>query len=144
MVFNAIESYCDGQCNYSCLPEVLLTSTLHNILSKPLAAFPHHHCRNNGQRSVAITIISLRIEFWPSRESNPRPPVFKSATLPTNLCGSAFELKLYIGQRDKSFAVLPPRIDNSNSIIVWSILICYGAVTFLKRLVTQSYLCYCT
>ena len=24
-----------------------LSSTLHNILSKPLAAFPHNHCRNN-------------------------------------------------------------------------------------------------
>ena len=27
-----------------------LTSTLHNILSKPLAAFPCNHCRNIGQR----------------------------------------------------------------------------------------------
>ena len=27
-----------------------LTSTPHNILSKVLAAFPHNHCRNNGQR----------------------------------------------------------------------------------------------
>ena len=26
-----------------------LTSIPHNILSKPLAAFPHNHCRNNGQ-----------------------------------------------------------------------------------------------
>ena len=24
-------------------------SNLHNILSKPLAAFPHHHCQNKGQ-----------------------------------------------------------------------------------------------
>ena len=30
-------------------PGVLLTTTPYNILSKPLAAFPHNQCRNNGQ-----------------------------------------------------------------------------------------------
>ena len=30
-------------------PGVLLASTLHIILSEPLAAFPHNHCWNNGQ-----------------------------------------------------------------------------------------------
>ena len=39
--------YCGSQSTYPCFPGVLLTSTLHNILSKPLAAFPHNHCRNN-------------------------------------------------------------------------------------------------
>ena len=34
---------------YPCFPGVLLTSTPHNIPSKPLAAFPHNHCRNNRQ-----------------------------------------------------------------------------------------------
>ena len=34
----------------ACFPGVLLTNTPHNILSMPLAAFPHNHCRNNGQR----------------------------------------------------------------------------------------------
>ena len=29
--------------------EVLLTTTLNNILSKPLAAFPLNHCQNNRQ-----------------------------------------------------------------------------------------------
>ena len=33
----------------SALIYALLTSTLHNILSKQLAAFPCNHCRNNGQ-----------------------------------------------------------------------------------------------
>ena len=42
--------YCCSQCTYPCFPGVLLTSSPHNILSKPLAAFPHNHCRNNGQR----------------------------------------------------------------------------------------------
>ena len=29
---------------YPCFPGILLTSTPHNSLSKPLAAFPHSHC----------------------------------------------------------------------------------------------------
>ena len=41
--------YPRGQCIYPCFPGVLLTSTPHNILSKPLAAFQLNHCRNNGQ-----------------------------------------------------------------------------------------------
>ena len=42
--------YCSGQCTYPWFPQVLLTSALHNILSKPLAAFPHNHCPKNRQR----------------------------------------------------------------------------------------------
>ena len=38
------------QCTCPCFPWVLLTSTPHNILYKPLAAFPHKHCLNSGQR----------------------------------------------------------------------------------------------
>ena len=38
------------QYNYPCFPGVLLNSTPRNILSKPQAAFPHNHCRNNGQQ----------------------------------------------------------------------------------------------
>ena len=37
------------QGTYPCFPRVLLISTPYNFLSKPLAAFPHNHCRNNGQ-----------------------------------------------------------------------------------------------
>ena len=47
---SVFQLYRGGQCTYPCFRGVLLTSTLHNILSKPLAAFPHGHCRNNGQR----------------------------------------------------------------------------------------------
>ena len=39
-----------SQYTYPFFPGVLLTSTPHNILSKPLAAFPHNHCWNNGQQ----------------------------------------------------------------------------------------------
>ena len=44
------QSYHGCQCTYLCFPGVLLTSAPHNILSKPLAAFPRYHCRNYGQR----------------------------------------------------------------------------------------------
>ena len=38
---------------------------------------------------VAMTIINPRKEYWPSQGSNQRFPVLKSATLPTELWGSA-------------------------------------------------------
>ena len=38
--------YHGGQYTYPCFS----WSSFHNILSKPLASFPHNHCRNNGQR----------------------------------------------------------------------------------------------
>ena len=38
---------------------------------------------------VTMTIINLRKQLWLSRGSNQRPPVLKSATLPTMLWGSA-------------------------------------------------------
>ena len=44
MVFNAvlnIKMYRGGLCTFPCIPGVLINSTPHNILSKPLPAFPH-------------------------------------------------------------------------------------------------------
>ena len=38
-----------SQCTYPGFPGVLLTSTSHSTLSKPLAAFPHKNSRNNVQ-----------------------------------------------------------------------------------------------
>ena len=59
MVFNSVSTvfqlYRCGQCTYPCFPEILLTSTPHIILSKPLAAFLHNHCRNNRQRWGGMT-----------------------------------------------------------------------------------------
>ena len=52
MVFNTIFNTIPviyRQCTYPCFPGILLTSTPHNILSKPLAALSHNHCQNNGQ-----------------------------------------------------------------------------------------------
>ena len=65
---------------------------VHNILSKPLAPFRSNYRRNNGQRSErneSCRNIKPWKEYWPSRGSNKRPPVLKSATLPTALWGSA-------------------------------------------------------
>ena len=47
-VFNIISVYPSGQCTYPSFPGVLFTSTLHNILSKPLDRFPHNHHEDNG------------------------------------------------------------------------------------------------
>ena len=49
-VFNSILVISRRSVHLSCFPVVLLTSTPHNILSKPLTAFLDNHCRNNGQR----------------------------------------------------------------------------------------------
>ena len=49
-VFNIISDKSRGsQCTYPCFPGVLFISTLHGILSKPLAAFPQNHSQNKGQ-----------------------------------------------------------------------------------------------
>ena len=45
---------------------------------------------DNGERGmnpVAMTIINLRKEYWPSRGSNQQLPVLESTTLPTELWG---------------------------------------------------------
>ena len=51
MLFSTLfQLYRSGQCTYPCFPGVLLTSPLHSILSKPLAASPLNHDRNKGQQ----------------------------------------------------------------------------------------------
>ena len=42
---------------------------------------------------VAMTITNPRKDYWPSCGSNQRPPVLKSATLPTELWGSTKKKK---------------------------------------------------
>jgi hypothetical protein len=70
-----------GQCTYPCFPGVLLTSTPHNILSKPLAAFPHNHYRNNGQRLERneschwLSPVLGKNISGSSRRSSQRPPL---------------------------------------------------------------------
>ena len=89
MVFNAVSALFQlcrgGLCTYPCFTRVLLISAPKNIRSKPLAAFPHNHCRNNGQQSetVVMSIINSRKEYRLSRGSNQRPHALKSCSLPT-------------------------------------------------------------
>ena len=68
--------YHGGQCTNPCFPRILLNSTPHNILSKPLASFPHYHCCNNGQRwemnPVTMTIINPGKKYWLGWGSNQR------------------------------------------------------------------------
>ena len=50
VVFNIISVISQWTVHLSMLSwSSLLTTTLHNILSKPLAAFPHNNCWNNEQ-----------------------------------------------------------------------------------------------
>ena len=96
--------YRGGQCTYPCFPGVLLTSTLHNILSKPLTAFPLNHCRNNGQLRERNE--SCRNDYHQSSEKIlAKPgiePVLESAVLPAELWGSALWLNIdknhFVGQ----------------------------------------------
>ena len=40
-----------------------------------------------GMNPVSMTTINPRTEYWLSRGSNQRPPVFRSYMLPTDPCG---------------------------------------------------------
>ena len=57
--------------------------------------FQNDHCSERGINPAAMNIFNTRKEYWPSQGSNQRPPVLKSAMLPTELWGSAttFEKK---------------------------------------------------
>ena len=45
----SLQLHCGNQRTYPCFTAFLFTITPHNILSKPLATFPHNHHWNNGQ-----------------------------------------------------------------------------------------------
>ena len=86
--------YHGSQCTWPCFPRVLFTRTQHNILFKPLAAFLHNQCQNNGQRSgrgmipVAMTdTVIKKKEYRPIWGSNHWPSFLKSCILPTELHG---------------------------------------------------------
>ena len=50
MLFSTVlQLYCGSRCTYSCFPGVVLTSAPHNIVSKPLVAFPCNHCRERKE-----------------------------------------------------------------------------------------------
>ena len=98
MPFSTIfQLYHGGQCTYPCFPRVLLTSCLHNMLSKPPPLLSHItivKTTDSGKKwmnPVAMTIINPQKEYLPSWGLNQRPPVLKSATLPTELWGLAWQ-----------------------------------------------------
>ena len=49
-----------------------------------------------GMNPEAVTIVSPRKEYWPSRVSNQQPPVLKSAMLQTELWDSAALKKQFL------------------------------------------------
>ena len=46
-VLNIMKLNSSSKYTYSCFPEVLLTTSMQNILPKPLAAFPNNQCQNS-------------------------------------------------------------------------------------------------
>ena len=74
MPFSTVfQLYQGGQCTYPCFPGVLLTSTPHNTLFKPLTAFPHDHygTMDSGERPmnpIETTIINPQKEYWLSQD----------------------------------------------------------------------------
>ena len=79
MALNTIQSINQSTEASPCLLGVLFTRKQHNILSKPLAAFfitivKTMDSIERGMNPVAMTIISPRKYFWPSRRSNLGPP----------------------------------------------------------------------
>ena len=70
MPFSTVfQLYRGGQCTNPCFPGVLLTSTPHNILSKPLAAFHKTivetmDSSERGKIPAAMTILNPRKEYW--------------------------------------------------------------------------------
>ena len=82
MVLNAISTlfqvYCGDQYIYPCFLGVLLTSALHNNLSKATGCFPTYTVETmdsseRGMNHVKMTIINPWKEYWPSPGANQGP-----------------------------------------------------------------------
>ena len=74
--------------------EFLITNTLHNILSKLLAALSYNHIQNNvsnkrDMNSVSMTYHQFLERKWQSKGLNQLPPVLKSCLLQIKLQGLA-------------------------------------------------------
>ena len=80
--------YRGSHCTYPYFMKFLFTSTLHNILSEPLAAFHKAIIKimgsgERGVNAVAKIIISPQKEYWSRWGSDQWSPVLKSSMLPT-------------------------------------------------------------
>ena len=85
-VFNRISVISCSQGTYPCFPGVLLTSTPHNILSKPLAASQHNHCLNNGQGRERNE--SCCNDYHQSSERKSAVPAIELATFCYQVCNA--------------------------------------------------------
>ena len=89
LLLTLFKLYHGSQSTCPFFPGILFTCTPLNIFSEPLAAFLCNHC-NRGEREmnpVKITITSPWKEYFQSQGLNQWPPVLKSCTLLTELCG---------------------------------------------------------
>ena len=87
---------CGSQCTYPCFLGVFFLKTVffpsHWLLSQ-ITIVETTDSGERGMNPVTMTVINPRKEYWLSWGSNHRPPVLKSAMLPTELWGSAKEFK---------------------------------------------------
>ena len=72
-----------------------------------------------GMTSVAMTIINLRKENWPSPGSNQRPAVLKSYSLPTELWCSALQRQILDSSKLKEFADDIFKFENGGKKTLW-------------------------
>ena len=88
VLLTVFQLYCVGQCTHLCFPGVILANTQHNILSKPLAAYPHKtvvktmDSLKRGINPVTSTIINLWKEYLPSHGSIQSSIVWKRVKMP--------------------------------------------------------------
>ena len=68
---------------------VLLTSTLHNIFSKPLAAFPHDHYWNSRQQNESQWLSLILGKYIGRARDGTSNPLFSSPQRYRQLWGSA-------------------------------------------------------
>ena len=104
--------YRGSQCTYPCFLEFFLPifRTIYFPSHWQLSHITIVKTMDSGKselNSVALTIISSRKEYWPSRWSNQRLPFLKSCRLPSEVCslgdpGSTHVLSVYSSLYDTS------------------------------------------
>ena len=75
--------YRRGQYTYPFFPEILFKFLQSHWLHTHVTTVEKTVSCERGKNRVAMTIISPRKEYWPSRGSNQQSPVLKAFTLPT-------------------------------------------------------------
>ena len=134
--------YHDGQCTCPCFPGVPLTSTLLNILSKPLAAFPHNQCRNNGSgergiNPVVMTFINPQKEYWTSWRLNRWPSCSQVRYVTNRAMGLSSRIRLHISDLELLVCWPQPTVGKGNVEVITLLLsmhvLSYGAINALTQ-----------